>query len=79
MDGVAHHVLPWLKIWQWQCLGERHWPLMGCLEGLVMQTKDTTAKPALDQDKVMLILGELNVLLFFSLHKHYVTVQNFND
>ncbi len=27
--------------------------------------KDTTAKPALDQDKVMLILGELNVLLFF--------------
>ncbi len=29
--------------------------------------KDTTAKPALDQDKVMLIVGELNVLLFFFL------------
>ncbi len=42
------------------CLDERRWPLMGCLEGIDMQTK-----PALDQDKIMLILGELNVLLFF--------------
>ncbi len=33
--------------------------------------KDTTAKPALDQDKVMLILGELNhPSFFFSLYKH---------
>ncbi len=55
------------------CLDERRWPLMGCLEGIDMQTK-----PALDQDKIMLILGELNVLLF-SLHKHYATVQDFND
>lgn len=44
--------------------------------------KGTTAKPALDQDKVMLILGELNVFFFLCTNIRAalvtVTVQNVN-